>query len=486
MKRGRNSNSESRQGRFLVGVATTLIVLSVAACSVASRSPSPEPAATAPASGEAVSPSPAPDTPAPSDSGAPTSPASSPTPSPLPSLGAVPAGTWTGFDWISLPAGHGPSLPAATDLAGPEVNLRGWSRGYVEIVWDPHLRTITPWVSGDGLTWNAGDNLDTTDWSAEFKAYDAQHSGPGDHDACYLSVSEFDEGGATLLMRAFFSCAGGCGEPWYTSQSAMWTSSDALGWIPVDVRGTFGAGGVGSISGGSSGFIALGSSMSSKILWLSADGRQWTNGTLPADLRKATSSVGSPASFAGGYVLPGVLLQKAGEEYSGGGAGCVAPEGPSNPPVYRAALWSSTDGKNWVRDSLTGTTDAASVTMSVIRVDDHTLIAVQNAYVPDVRGVTSAEWVSTDGKAWKPLEGVSPYATALTDGTRGLLIGCNDPANPAQDVWLNACAIGPNLQAVHLTESGEMPQSVDGQLALGPTGLLLTGDGTNFWIGVPR
>ena len=458
-----------------MSAAVALVALSVAACSVASLSPSPEPTATASASGEAVSPSPAADTPSPS-----------PTPSPLPSLGAVPAGAWTGLHWIALPAGHGPSLPAAVDPSSPGVSLEGWSKGYVEFVWDPHLRTITPWVSADGLTWDAGEKLDTTAWSADFKAYDTEHSGPGDHDACSLSVSEFDEGVSTLLMRGFFSCAGGCGGPWYTSQSAMWTSSDALGWVPVDVPGTFGAGGVGQISGGSSGFIALGSPASSSVLWLSANGRRWTNGQLPADLRKATSSVGNPASFAGGYVLPGVLLQRAGDAYSGGSMGCVAPEGPANPPVYRAGLWSSTDGKNWVRDTLTGTTDAAYVTMAVIRVDDHTLVAVQSAYVPNVRGFTSAEWISTDGKSWKPLKGVSPFATAVTDGSRGLLIGCSDAVVPAQDVWLSACAVGPNLEAVLLAETGDVPQGASGQLALGPTGLLVTEDGSHFWIGVPK
>jgi len=468
-----------------MAAAVALVALSVSACSVASLSPSPEPAATTMASGEAGTPSPAVDSPTPSDSPASVSPGLSPTPSPLPNLGAVPAGPWTGLDWIAVAAGRGPRLPAAVDPSSPGVSLEGWSKGYVEFVWDPHLRTITPWVSADGLTWNAGEKLDTGVWSAEFKAYDAQHSGPGDHDACSLAVSEFDEGVATLLMRGFFSCGGGCGGPWYTSQSAMWTSSDAIGWVPVDIPGTFGVGGVGPISGGSSGFVALGRSGSSHVLWLSADGRKWTNGQLPADLRKATSSAGNPVSFAGGYVLPGVVLQKPGDVYPGGPAGCVTADGPANPPVHRAGLWSSTDGKNWVRDSLTGTTDAAYVTMSVIRVDDHTLVAVQSAFQPNVRGVTSAQWVSADGKSWKPLKGVSPFATALTDGARGLITGCSDAVDPSQDVWLNACAIGPNLDAVHLTESGDIPQGVNGQLALGPTGLLYTKDGSVFWIGVP-
>jgi hypothetical protein len=365
--------------------------------------------------------------------------------------------------------------------------LEGWSKGFVEFVWDAHLRTITPWASADGLAWNAGWRLDTSVWAGEFKTYDAQHTNLSDHDACSLQVSEFDEGPATLLLRGYFVCGGGCGGPWYTSQSAIWTSPDALEWTTLDVPKTFGMGAVGPISGGSRGFVALGSSGSGQTLWLSSNGRKWTNGTLPADLRKSSSMASDPAAYAGGYVLPGVVLEQAGDgPTSGGSGGCVVGEGPANPPSYRGGLWWSADGKNWVRDSLSGTTDAAYVTMAVIRVDDHTLLATQNAYAANVRGVTAADWISTDGRRWTPLEGISAYAnTAITDGARGLLRGCGGSGNATQDAWPILCVVGPKLDLVPLAQSGDLPSVPNGQIALGPTGVLVTEDGSRFWIGVP-
>jgi len=393
-----------------------------------------------------------------------------------------------GLNWIALPAGHSPVLPVPVDpYSGPNVSLEGWSKGFVEFVWDAHLRTITPWASADGLTWHAGATMDTSVWDREFKTYDAQHANPGDHDACSLAVSEFDEGPAILLIRGYFSCGGGCGGPWYTSQSAIWTSPDALAWTALDIPKTFGSGSLGPISGGSRGFITLGSSGSSHTLWLSANGRTWTNGALPADLRKSTSAASDPASFADGYVLPGVVLDQTGDALTGGfGAGCVTGEGPAHPPLYRGGLWFSADGKNWVRDSLSGTTAAASVTMAVIRVDDHTLLATQNAYPANVRGVTSADWISTDGRKWTPLGGFAPYGnTPITDGARGLFRDCGGSGTATPDAWPSLCVVGPKLDLIPLKQSGDLPTVPNGQIVLGPTGVLVTEDGSAYWIGVP-
>ena len=371
------------------------------------------------------------------------------------------------------------------DFVGPSVILEGWSKGYVDFVWDPHLRTVTPWVSAEGQNWSAAPKLETSVWAAEFKAYDGQHAQPGDHDACSLAVSQFDEGNGILLVRASFSCGGGCGGPWYTSRDAIWTSPDALKWSNLDIPRTFGAGGIGSISGGSSGFIALSAAGATRTLWLSSNGRTWTNGTLPADLRKSTSSASDPAAIAGGYVLPGVVLVRTGDQGLGGGAGCVAAEGPINPPVYRGGLWWSTDGRSWIRDNLDGAVDAAYVTMAVTRIDDHTLVAVENGYTPNVRGVIATEWASLDGKAWTLLKGASPYATAITDGTRGLLRDCSPTTDTTVNNWPSLCAIGPGLDLVVLTQRGEQPKVGFAQMALGPAGALATEDGSRFWIGVP-
>jgi hypothetical protein len=38
---------------------------------------------------------------------------------------------------------------------------------------------------------------------------------------------------------------------------------------------------------------------------------------------------------------------------------------------------------------------------------------------------------------------------------------------------------------VALKQTGDAPWIDDWQIAVGPTGLLVTGDGSRFWIGVP-
>lgn len=488
MVRGRRSRRDG--SRSLLGCVAVLLVSSaVAACSVASLSPSPG-ASSAATLGQAgwqtpslAGPS---GTPLGSGSGNLGSP---PLPTgPLPNLGPAPAGPWTGIDWIAVPTGHAPGVSGSVESqSGPEVTLEGWSKGYVEFIWDPHLRTITPWASADGLTWHGGPKIDTSVWTAEFTTYDRQHTDPGDHDSCSFQVVEFEEGPAVTLLRGFFSCGGGCGGPWYTSSEAMWVSSDASSWTPVEVAKNFGSGSVGAISGGSSGFIALGSSGSSRTLWLSSDGRTWAHGTLPGDLLKTGSAAGAPASFANGYVLPGIVTVQAGEELPGGGmAGCVIGSGPDKPPTYRGGLWWSADGHTWVRDSLSGTTDAAYVDMAVTRIDDHTLLATQRSYATEGSGAipAEAEWISTDGKTWIAIKGLAnQWPLVITDGSRGILRDCTGAtgANP----WYSLCVIGPKLDMVPLSQTGAVPAVQDAQIVLGPTGLLVTVDGSRFWIGIP-
>ena len=116
--------------------------------------PSSTPIPTAPATagiGPTATPSPT-DTPE-------STPTPTPTPTPTangtyPSLPAVPAGNWTGLDWFTVPTG---ALPPAMGTYGPGgfINLFGWSRGYVDFVWDGD-HSVVPWASADGLHWQAG------------------------------------------------------------------------------------------------------------------------------------------------------------------------------------------------------------------------------------------------------------------------------------------------------------------------------------------
>ena len=247
--------------------------------------PAPTPTATpSPTTQSAASADPSP-TAEPTDSDEPTDSPTPPLPTgPLPNLGAVPSGTWTGLDWIAVPGGHAPAVtPPNDESPGPDATIAGWSKGFVEFVWSPSARTLTPWVSGDGLRWKSGKRLDTSAWKSEFADYDAGNvpddqgvTDPLFHDACSFFMDNFQEGPNGVLLVGDVSCGGGCGGPWYDTTPLTWTSPDGLTWAVLDEQ-PFGSGGIGNIAGGGNGFVALGSSGSGAI-WTSQDGRSWSKG----------------------------------------------------------------------------------------------------------------------------------------------------------------------------------------------------------------
>lgn len=502
MERGSSPSEGSRRASFCLA-AVVLIALAAAACTAAA-SPSPSasaspsawatPSAIPSGSGATSVPSLAalltPDLATPTATPAPTdtpeeNPTGSPTPplpkGPLPSLGPVPTSTWTGLNWIAIPAGHYPAVPAMrNDEAGnANATLEGWSKGYVEFLWDPHLRNVTPWLSANGLTWQSGTNLDLSAWTADFKAFDAEDSDSGDHDSCWLEVRRFQEGPATLLLRARFDCVSGCLAFQYVSSDAMWVSPDGASWTPVDMTKTFGSGGVGWISGGSSGYIALGSAAGKTIAWVSSDGQTWTQDALPTN----AVSVSDPVAYAGGFVLPGIVHvqngHKSPESDDVCGGGSIAYYDQSK---YEGVLWWSPDGTTWTPDTLSGTV-GYSVEMTVNRIDDHTLVADEYTYGSD-RSLTSEKaWLSKDGKTWTRLRGYPEPQPPIISGRDHGLLDMWSPTT-AQDSLL--CVINDKLDlVVVLKQTGDLPWWDRPQLALGPTGLLATGDGSRFWIGVP-
>jgi hypothetical protein len=479
--------------------AALLVAISLASCTASSVSPPPSSvaapssadsasslptgsaAATATSSTALATPfaNPSGDTATPTD---PTEayPTDSPTPppptGPLPSLAPAPSGTWTSLRWIAIPGGHFPAVPALNDFYGNST-LKGWSKGYVEFMWNPRSRTLTPWVSSAGVIWHVGTALDLTAWTAAFKTYDAQYTDPGDHDQCNFQADGFQEGPATVLLRGYFVCGGGCGGPWFTSSDAMWVSGDGLAWTPLDIPKTFGSSGVGSISGGSSGYIGLGSVGGKPIAWVSSDGQAWTQAALPT----AGISFTAPVAYEGGFVLPGVVLVQKG--HNGWGGGMCGPGGYKNASKYQGALWWSADGTTWTRDSLNGTL-GYGVDMSVTRIDDYTLVAEE--ITSDASGALTSDksWVSRDGKAWTRLTGwPGLYSLVIAGRDHGLV---NDWSTSPDGTDVRVLkVIDANLKLVALKQTGDLPWIDDWQIALGPTGLLVTGDGSRFWIGVP-
>jgi len=499
----RGSGQNAGRVRFVLGTAlAALVAVSVGAC-VAASTPTPQPPASADAS---LVESPSGSDASPVETSAdPTStpepslveePEPTPTPmppppnGPLPSVGAAPAGTWTGIKWIALPGGHYPAVPSGNDYVYSTAMLEGWSKGYVEFLWDPHRRTIAPWVSANGLTWKAGTKLNLGAWAGDFAAWDAQLAqneadpeGPDYHDTCTVTVSGFEEGPATLLLRAYFECAGGCGGPWFTSSEALWTSPDGRAWTALDPKAAFGVNGAGTISGGSSGFISLGELEDKPVDWISQDGQNWTRGTLPT----GSVSLSAPVAFAGGYVFPGVVVVRKGHESLMGPGTCGWGTSTIDQSKYEGALWWSQDGVNWTRDSLTGTI-GFGVDMSVSRIDDHTLLAIETTWDSDGEMTGEVQWLSKDGKTWTRRNVLAStyqyWGNQILEGRdHGLMLDVTTSTSGEDEHLLRA--IDAKLTPITVSQSGDMPWEFGVDLAIGPTGILASADGQRFWIGVP-
>jgi hypothetical protein len=345
---------------------------------------------------------------------------------------------------------------------------------------------VTPWSSADGLHWRSGSKLNTSSWTSDFKSYDAQNAAwqdPEAHDSCAFEVNNFQEGPATLLVGGDVLCGNpDCGAPWSTSE-ASWTSSDGLSWVPANLPAAVDAY---SVSGGSRGFAVTGyTGDKATSFWISSDGRTWHRGEIPSGALAIDQSGDDPASFAGGFVFPGVVMTKKGTQTGGNPGGCSGGDAIDR-SIYQAALWWSPDGSTWTKQVLPGVLSGPDgVNMSVIRIDDLMLVADELTTATDGSGsIVETQWESTDGKAWTRLSG-SPVGMDSGDVVaardRGLLAGSDDADR------LKLSVLDPALAVVTLKQSGAVPPiDVFGRIALGPTGVLATVDGSRFWIGVPK
>ena len=503
-------SGESERRRSVTCAAAVLIALSLTACTVA-VSPTPSTMVT-PKASTATSLAPTPsemnsvptaspaalstpeslltDTPQPTNPPQ-QGPTESPTPplprGPLPSLAAAPAGAWTGLKWIAIPGGHSPKLPEADPNGDSNATLRAWSRGYIEFVWDPFGRRLVPYVSADGLSWHTGNAMDTSAWAPDLKKWDSNSAEidstiTNDPTNCTFEVGQFQQGGSDLLLTGSLTCwTAGCGSSPFVTREAMWASPDALAWTPIDIPTAFPGGQYGRFSGGPNGFVTLGTNGTEAKMLTSPDGLTWSSGSMPAAALTAGSYVSDPVSFGGGYVLPGVLLEKKGHQAPGWATGGCAGvgQGPTDLSLYQAALWWSSDGVNWTRDGLGGTTSSYSpIVMDVSVIDDHTVVATET-----INGV-DLEWASTDGRAWTPLQNDPIPVIDLVFGHDRSLF-CLPPSDGSGQACSTIAVLGSNYKLVPLSQSGSAPFIDSWQMALGPTGLLVTGDGSRFWIGVP-
>ena len=403
-------HNRARLGRI---AAVLLIGASLAACTVAETTPSPvaspTPSNTATwTPGATPSPSPTQeptDTPEPTLTPRPTAPRTT-----LPSVGPMPSGNWTGIDWIAVPGGHAPSVPADSDISG-DFELFGWSGGYLEFVHKPGSTQIVPWRSSDGLHWSAAKALDPTGMKSE---YGSEYA---------VRIRSLAEGPAGLVAAAELLQTGvACGPSEYPLQS-LWISTDGgATWARVGLAAAFPRGSVYEIFGGSSGYIARGAIGDRSVFWVSADGRTWR----PSDTSGSTftdANMGSAASFSRGFVLAGQRSHRWSvrtfgrvEQVDGG-----------------AVVVGRRHGLD--RDDLSGATVGDWVAMSIERINDGALYATERSGGSQE---TDTAWTSADGKTWTIVHGGAPVSVSqlCSNGRRGIVVTDLYGAVPGSDgVW---------------------------------------------------
>lgn len=477
----REDPAARRRCRFAgLRVVSASIVLAglVAACTAAGATP---PLASQAASASAT-PAPEPSatpTPEPSETLAPSSNVTS-----LPSLGPVPSGTWTKINWVAGPASAGPSPTDSTSDSETSLRLFGWSRGYVDFLVSRHFGmavntgitgsvtaarwqgtpsiiaassegtlSITAASSADGLVWRDNGKVDVSGL---------------DYNVGIEQVAE----GPTGLLAVGRLEGMMCGGP--SSVSALWTSADGVSWRPVDLGATFGDSTVWTIDGGSKGYIANGAAKdgTTQLVWTSDDGRAWHGGQLSKTTFKNVT-IDDATAFAGGFVLSGATI--------GSDAGC------GGPTLMTPSLWWSADGKSWIRDQVSGAVPNTSASMSVARINDRALLAIQSSWNDATQTSSTAVWTSTDGKNWAPAKDATlANLNVLTDGQNGLAMSWS-PDDAGKVAML---AFDDKLNAAPLAQTGDQPTDLwangSWTAALGPAGLVVADSaGARFWIGVP-
>ncbi len=467
----------TRSGQLLT-LAVLLTAIAAAGC-VAEATP---PAADAGSDSPAASSSP---------TAEPSASASVPSETPVPTIGPAPSGDWTSLSWIrvqgSLAAGYPAIVPPVNettdgqtfDLEGPNVELRAIYGGYLQLLWDPYERMLTPWLSTDAQGWRRGEPLDLTAWKADFAAWDKLAEDQISRDGCGLVVDDYAASPSGDMLRAHFACSWSCGGA-YMSASAMWASPDGLTWAPLDDAKAFGKAGIGKIAGGSSGFIGL--TANRKASWTSSNGRAWNKGTVPAD----AFEIADPVSIGSGFVIGGTIRDKSSSQIEPGDK-CAVGE-PTAGGQFQAVAWISSDGAAWQRNLITPTL-FANATVQVTRVDDHTLVATVTSVTADADGYAATEtttlWLSHDGRTWTPLASPEddwrPFAVEA--GGRGLISSAGY-YTVGQDGALHRLAESAAPTDAAFGGMGDMPGDNAWNGVVGPVGLLVT-DGTTFWLGIP-
>ena len=399
-----------------------------------------------------------------------------PTPTPTangtyPSLPAVPAGNWTGLDWFTVPTG---ALPPALGTYGPGgfIDLFGWSRGYVDFVWDGD-HSVVPWASADGLHWQAGPKLPPGDLP-----YTLPTISPDIDSWCDFEIDSFVEGPAGLLAHGAVVCQGASSElPRSRPYSATWASADGLNW---SVAGEIPDG---ELAVGTSGFMVT----DGQRVWTSPDARTWVEGVAPTAALPKGSRWGHLVAVEGGFVM-GPETPYA-----------QWPLGGNFPDGTAASIVWSPDGKTWTRTNPPGAKSGLTE-IWIDKLSQGLVLLREETWSDAAKAFSMKAWTSLDGRTWKLLatwnygapempfvtvQGVQvPNSGVVSLGGHAIL----GHIDQGQDTLAGFDAGARRLIPLSNTGEADWPSislSIGHQMALGPAGLLVADTQGGLIIAVP-
>jgi hypothetical protein len=206
--------------------------------------------------------------------------------------------------------------------------------------------------------------------------------------------------------------------------AAAWTSRDGLSW--THSRGDLGCAVMSSVTRFGSGFIAFGSrgplnvegfigEQSGTCEWVSADGLSWARVSLPKAVFPATASVSALSTGPGGLIAAGT---------------------DAGPKRSLAALWRSSDGRDWTRLATDWAADWSSLDQALPGGPGIVVLGT------DAHGNAGLA-TSVYGVAWTnspaPGQGTLYSGPSLAAGPAGLIFGgftVNGSPSPAM-AWLS-------------------------------------------------
>jgi hypothetical protein len=302
--------------------------------------------------------------------------------------------------------------------------------------------------SSDGLRWSTARTLDV-------KGLDGG-----------IEIAGLVQGPAGLLMigRPFGDT---CGGP--PIVSALWSSTDGTAWRRVSWPKAFGSNRVQTLDAGSAGYIATGLLTDGQTpgIWLSNDGVTWRSAPLPR-ISSGRLVVNGATSFAGGFVVAGAVL---------------GPEGCGGATSLHPSVWWSMDGARWTREALAGAASSSDASMTIRRLSDRSLVAVETYGAAGERA-----WRSADGRTWAPTGSpptVIEYGLEIDGRHAAALVAPESGSGPPAILGFDDA-----LTVTTLTQTGDGPVASPDELgwtfAVGPTGILVASyDGGTLWLGVP-